>query len=100
LQINGRTCEVLRPTPLSDRYAAFGWSVKVVDGHDVEALYNAFASAPFEAGKPSMVIARTKKGRGLSFCEDNVKYHHWNPGQEEAEKALAEMKEAGKRWCK
>jgi len=100
LQINGRTCEVCKPTPLENRYEAFGWSVKVVDGHDVEALYDALASAPFEKGKPSMIVAKTIKGKGLSFAEDNVKYHHWHPDEKEAEKALAEIEEAGRKWLK
>lgn len=100
LQINGWTHQVLKPSPLEDRYKAFGWSVKVVDGHNVEALYKAFTSAPFEKGKPSMIVAKTIKGKGLSFAEDNVKYHHWHPGEEEAQKALAEMEEAGRKWLK
>jgi transketolase len=98
LQINGRTCEVCRPTPLEERYRAFGWSVRVVDGHDVYALYETLAQVPFEPGKPSMVIAKTIKGKGLSFAEDNVAYHHWHPGKEEAEKAIWELQEGGKKW--
>jgi transketolase len=100
LQINGRTNEILKPTPYEERYRAFGWSVKSVDGHDVEALFNAFASAPFEKNKPSMIIAKTIKCKGLSFAEDNVKYHHWNPDKNEAEMAIREIEDAGKRWLK
>lgn len=98
LQINGRTHEVCMPTPLERRYEAFGWSVRVVNGHDVKALYNAFTEAPFEGNKPSMIIAKTIKGKGLSFAEDNVKYHHWHPDEKEAKQALTEMEEVGKRW--
>lgn len=98
LQINGRTSEICKPSTLEKRYDAFGWSVRVVDGHDVEALYDAFTAAPFEEGKPSMIIAKTIKGKGLSFAEDNVKYHHWHPDEAEAKQALKEIKESGKRW--
>jgi transketolase len=97
LQINGRTCDVCRPTPLEERYRAFGWSVRAVDGHDVCALHDTFAETPFEVGKPSMIVAKTVKGKGLSFAEDNVAYHHWHPGKEEAEKAMRELQEGGKR---
>lgn len=100
LQINGSTEQVCKPTPYEDRYAAFGWSVRVVDGHDVEALYNAFAAVPFEPGKPSMIVAKTKKGRGLSLIEGDVRFHHWNPKGETCAQAMAEMEEKGKRWAK
>jgi len=98
LQINGRTDEICRPSSLEQRYAAFGWSVRAVDGHDVKALFEAFKAAPFDPGKPSVIIARTIKGKGLSFAEDNVKYHHWHPDEKEALQALREIEEMGKRW--
>jgi transketolase len=98
LQINGRICDICQPAPLDDRYRAFGWSVRVVDGHDVCALYETLTEAPFEPGRPSMIIAKTVKGKGLSFAEDNVAYHHWHPGKEEAEKAARELEESGRRW--
>ena len=100
LQINGRTAEVCKPTSFEERYGAFGWSVKTVDGHDVGALYDVLAGAPFEKGKPSLIVSKTKKGRGLGFMEDNIKYHHWNPKAEEGAAAVAEIREAGKRWEK
>lgn len=98
LQINGRTCEICKATDFEDRYKAFGWSVKSVDGHNVEELYEVLSSAPFEKGKPSMIVAKTKKGRGLSFCEDNINYHHWHPDEAEGKQALKEIAEAEKRW--
>ncbi len=91
LQINGRTDEICKPTSFEDRYGAFGWSVRSVDGHDVGSLYDAFSAVPFEAGKPSMIVAKTTKGKGLSIIEDNIKYHHWNPGGEEAAEAMKEI---------
>jgi len=98
LQINGTTREVLNTDFLEERYKAFGWAVKVIDGHCIKSIYEAVTSTPFEAGKPSMIIANTVKGKGLSFAENNYKYHHWHPGREEAEKALEELREYEKRW--
>ena len=85
LQINGSTREVLDTRDLRERYSAFGWSVKVVDGHNIEELLNTFQSIPFQKGKPSMVIANTIKSKGMPFAEGNVKYHHWNPGKDSRE---------------
>ncbi len=98
LQINGRTTEISKPTDLEDRYRAFGWSVRTVDGHDVKALYDALKAAPFEEGKPSMIVAKTVKGKGVSFMENKAQYHHWHPGEQEANMALEEMKNTEKRW--
>ncbi|MDD4570849.1 MAG: transketolase [Tepidanaerobacteraceae bacterium] len=92
LQINGTTKEILKPTSYEARYGSFGWAVKVVNGHSVEEIYETLSSAPFEAGRPSLIVAKTIKGKGLSFAENNVNYHHWNPDKEEADKALAELK--------
>lgn len=100
LQINGRTCEVCYPTTLAERYEGFGWSVKTVDGHNIKELYETLKEVPFEKGKPSMIIAKTIKGKGLSFAEDNINYHHWHPDEEECKKALSEIEEQEKRWCK
>lgn len=91
LQINGTTQEIAGTAPLEERYRAFGWSVRVIDGHSIEGIYEALTSAPFEQGKPSMIIANTVKGKGLSFAENNYKYHHWHPGEAEAGKAIEEL---------
>lgn len=79
LQINGTTEQIQSIEPLKLRYEAFGWSVKTVNGNDIEELYEALSSVPFEIGKPSLLIANTVKGKGLSFAENNINYHHWNP---------------------
>lgn len=89
LQINGTVGEVLYPGDYASRYAAFGWAVREVDGHSVEALDEALRAAPFEKGKPSLLVAKTIKGKGLSFAENNAAYHHWNPNEEEKRLALA-----------
>ena len=99
LQINGTTSNVCKPTDFEDRYGAFGWSVRTVGGHDVKELYDVLKSAPFEKGKPSMIIAKTKKGCGISFMENNVEYHHWHPDDAEAKKALSEISASEKRWA-
>jgi transketolase len=98
LQINGTTREVANTHPLERRYQAFGWAVKVIDGHAIAEIYEALTAVPLEAGKPTMIIANTIKGKGLSFAEGNYQYHHWHPGKEEAEQALQELAVAGKRW--
>ena len=90
LQITGRTRDVMSNEPLAEKFAAFGWAVLTVDGHDLAAL-TAALSAPLEAGKPSAVIARTIKGRGISFMEDVGKWHHGVPSDDEYARALAEL---------
>jgi transketolase len=76
LQSYGRVEDVLPLEPLADKWRAFGFAVREVDGHDVNALRDAFAALPFEAGKPNAVIAHTLKGRGIGFAELNAKWHH------------------------
>lgn len=99
LQINGTTREVASTDSLEERYRAFGWAVKIIDGHSIKSIWDAFMAVPFECGKPSMIIANTVKGKGLSFAEGDYKYHHWHPGKEEAAIALKELSEYGKRWA-
>ena len=90
LQITGRTHDVMNHEPLAAKWAAFGWAVRTVDGHDCTALTAAFAK-PLEPGKPSCVIARTTKGKGISFMEDVGKWHHGVPNDDEYAKAIAEL---------
>ena len=90
LQITGRTSDVMNNEPLADKFAAFGWAVRTVDGHDIRELTEAL-SAPLEAGKPSAIIARTTKGKGVSFMEDVGEWHHGVPSDDEYELALSEL---------
>lgn len=90
LQISGRTRDVMNHEPLAEKWMAFGWAVRTVDGHDLAALSSALA-APLTPGKPSCVIARTIKGRGVSFMEDVGKWHHGVPNDDEYGRALAEI---------
>jgi transketolase len=91
LQQGDATERTMRLDPLADRFTAFGWSVREVDGHDHAALLEAFGATPFAAGRPSCLIARTQKGHGVSFMEDQVAWHHRIPNAAEYERARAEL---------
>jgi len=93
LQITGRTRDVMNSESVEDKFVAFGWSVVDVDGHDLEAL-TAALEATHEAGKPRAVIARTVKGRGISFMEDVARWHHGVPNDEEYASAMKEIDKA------
>lgn len=90
LQITGRTSDVMNHEPLADKWASFGWAVRTVDGHNLAELTSALEK-PLEPGKPSVVIARTTKGKGVSFMEDVGKWHHGVPSDDEYARALAEI---------
>ena len=96
LQISGKTVDVMSYEPLEDRWAAFGWSVRTIDGHEMDTLVETITGIPFEKGKPSCIILNTTKAKGLSFAEGNVSYHYWKatPAEMEiAEKDLAAIEE-------
>lgn len=94
LQITGRTADVLKTEPLDEKFRTFGWTVRQVNGHNIGALSDAVLSVPFESGKPSMVIARTVKGKGISFMEDAKEWHHKVPDDEQYALAMEELDEA------
>lgn len=98
LQITGRTEEVMALEPLAERFAAFGYAVRTVPGHDIAALLEVFSQVPFAPGKPSLILAQTVKGKGVSFMEDAVEWHHRVPTDAELQVALAELDEAERRW--
>lgn len=91
LQISGSTEEVMGLEPLEEKWAAFGWHVVSIDGNDIDALVEAFEAAPAIAGKPTLVMANTVKGKGVSFAENVPHWHHHVPSDEELAKALAEL---------
>lgn len=91
LQQGDATEKTVALEPLADRWRAFGWGVVEVDGHDVDALIEAFGNLPVLAGRPTCVIARTNKGRGVSFIEDRVEWHHRVPTDDELAAALVEL---------
>ena len=90
LQITGHTRDVMSNEPLDEKWRAFGWAVKVVNGHDYAALTEAL-SKPAEIGKPTCVIANTTKGKGVSFMENVAKWHHGVPNEAELKQALSEL---------
>ncbi len=92
-QALGRTCEVLDLEPLGDRFAAFGWDVEEVDGHDVGALAEALGGHRPE-GPPRMVLARTTFGRGVSYMESELQWHYWPMDEDQYAQALAELARA------
>jgi transketolase len=91
LQISGPTIEVMSYEPLDERWRSFGWAVRIIDGHDVEAIIRNVKKAPFEKGKPSVIIADTVKSKGLSFAEGKVSYHYWKAKPEELEQAERDL---------
>ncbi|MES1224251.1 MAG: transketolase [Bacteroidota bacterium] len=94
LQITGTTASVCNTNPLDKKFESFGWSARFVDGHNIEALKNVFDSLPFEQGKPSVIIADTVKGKGVSFMENQVQWHHGIPNKEQYAIALQELDNA------
>jgi transketolase len=91
LQITGSTEEVNPLEPLADKFRAFGYAVREVDGNDTSLLVALFDQVPFEPGKPNLVIAHTIKGKGVSFIENSHKWHHRVPSDEEYGSALQEL---------
>ena len=92
LQIDGCLCDVCSAGELDEKFAAFGWEVHHVDGHDIDALIALFASLPCNStGKPQAIIAKTVKGKGVSFMENQVGWHGKAPDAEQTKQALAEL---------
>lgn len=93
LQSLTTTQKTLALEPLADKFRAFGWSVREVDGHDHDAISNELTT-PCDIGKPCIVIAHTTKGKGVSFMENKVEWHYKSPTIEQLEKALSEVRDA------
>lgn len=91
LQIDGACEDVMSLGEVADKFAAFGWNPILCDGHDIESLLAAFDSAANTPGVPSVLVCKTKKGRGVSFMEDNAEWHGKAPSADEVERALAEL---------
>ena len=91
LQITAGTEDVMGLEPLIDKFVAFGCAVQVCDGNDIDDLISIFDQLPFEAGKPNLVLAHTVKGKGISFMENNVVWHHKVPDDDQYQAALAEL---------
>jgi transketolase len=93
LQITGRTRDVCSNEPVDDKFRAFGWTVRQVNGHDLAELENVLRARP-EDKRPTLVIANTVKGRGVSFMEDVAKWHHGVPCEKEFTGAMMELDDA------
>ena len=93
LQIDGDITEVMNPTPLDEKFKAFGWHVIVIDGHNFEEIENAFNEAKTVKGKPTFILAKSVKGKGVSFMENQAGWHGVAPNDEEYAKAIAELDE-------
>jgi Transketolase, N-terminal subunit len=83
--------QTLRLEPLADKARAFGWAAREVDGHDHAALQDALSTIPWEANKPSFLIAHTIKGKGVSFMENRVEWHYKSPTSDQLTQALEEL---------
>ena len=90
LQITGHTRDVMSNEPLDEKWRAFGWEVRSINGHDYAALTKVLTE-PSTSGKPVFVIANTVKGKGVSFMENVAKWHHGVPSEAELKQALDEL---------
>ena len=93
-QIDGAVTDVMNPTPIDEKFAAFGWHTVVIDGHDYNAIHDAVEQALTIKGRPCAVIMKTVKGKGISFMENNYKWHGVATNDEQKELALNELKGA------
>ncbi|MED5099316.1 transketolase [Niallia circulans] len=91
LQITGSTDDVMSNEPLDKKWESFGWDVIEVDGNDIAELVQVFHSIPKTEGKPTIILANTIKGKGISFAENEAGWHHHVPSQEEYELAMKEL---------
>ena len=93
LQIDGPITEVMNPTPHDKKFEAFGFHVITIDGHDFNEIEAAFAEAEATKGQPTVIIAKTIKGKNVSFMENSVNWHGAAPNDEQHARAIAELKE-------
>jgi transketolase len=91
LQIDGNIDDVLSPNPIDAKFAAFGWHVQVIDGHDFAQIADAVKAAKAAAGKPSVIVAKTVKGKGVSYMENQAGWHGSAPNAEQVAQAMEEL---------
>jgi len=94
LQISGKTKDVMNMQSMRQKFEAFGWEALEIDGNDMMALVSLLDSLPLKNGKPSAIIMNTIKGKGVSFAENQLNYHYWQPSAEELIQAEKELDEA------
>ena len=92
LQIDGKITDVMNPTPYKEKFEAFGFNVISIDAHDFDQIADAFAAAKECKGKPTVIIAKSIKGKGVSYMEDQASWHGSAPNKEQYEQAVAEIK--------
>ena len=92
LQIDGKIGDVMSPYPIDEKFAAFGWHVICINGHDFDEIEKAFNEAETVLNKPTVIIQRSTKGKGVSFMENQVGWHGNAPSDEQYEQAVAELK--------
>ena len=92
LQIDGKINEVMNPYPIDKKFESFGFHIITIDGHDFEQIQKAFEEAKNVKEKPTAIIAKTRKGKGISYMEDNVSWHGKAPNEEQYRVALEELK--------
>ncbi|MBI4371691.1 MAG: transketolase [Elusimicrobia bacterium] len=90
-QATGRSAEIMALDPLVEKWRAFGWAAREVDGHDLRALAAALSAPPDPAGRPTALVARTVKGKGVSFMEDDNNWHYRSPSDAELAAARREL---------
>ena len=91
LQIDGANDSVMKVAPVDEKFAAFGWNVIMIDGHDMDQIFDAFGKARECKDRPTVIIASTHKGHGVSFMEDQAGWHGKAPNEEQAKQAVEEL---------
>ncbi len=91
IQLVGPCCEIMSVEPAAEKFKAFGWHVIEIDGHNMEEIVKALTEAKAYKGKPVMIVAKTVKGKGVSFMENTAAWHGNAPGDEDLQRALAEL---------
>ena len=92
LQIDGNLSEVKSPEPIKDKFAAFGFNTLEIDGHNFDEIFGALKKAKEEKERPTVIVAHTIKGKGVSFMENQVKWHGKAPSEEEYKIAMEELR--------
>ena len=92
LQIDGPTAEVMNSAPIEDKFAAFGWNALLINGNDLEEIEKAVECAKATKGKPTAIVCKTIKGKGVSYMENSVGWHGKAPNDAEYEQAMTELK--------
>jgi len=91
IQAFGRVEDVIELEPFADKWSSFGWSVKEIDGHNIKQIIETLEKVPFETDRPSVIIAHTIKGKGVSFMEDKLEWHYKSPNPDEYKIAMKEL---------